>query len=154
MCEGKYYLIFDAIIFTGDIMLGLLSAIMAYKTKKHLPEDKKYRKYHESAVINLTTMMALFLSSICESIVILFPSIHIQNGVLLIITLRECFWLCPVIYLLFVPKVSTKLDSYAYTDWIKTVSSLDACNCDRICKKGLIHAFNFVSLKRHKFIYE
>ena len=87
-------------------MLGLLSAVMAYKTKKHLPEDKKYRKYHESAVINLTTMMALFLSTICEGIVILFLSLHIKNGLLLIITLRECFWLYPVIYLLFAPKVS------------------------------------------------
>ena len=105
ICEGEYYLIFDAILFIGDIMLGLLSAVMSFKTKKHLPADKKYRKYHESAVINLTTMMAFFLSSICEAIVIVFLSNNYQNGILLLITLRECFWLYPVIFLLFIPKV-------------------------------------------------
>ena len=105
MCKGKYYLIFYAVLFAGDIILGLLSVVMAYKTKKHLPEDEKYRKYHESAVINLTTMMALFLSSICEGIVIVFLLNNIKNGILLIITLRECFWLYPVIFLLFMPKV-------------------------------------------------
>ena len=100
-------MIFDAVLFTGDVILGLLSVVMAYKTKKHLPEDKKYRKYHESAVINLTTMMALFLSSICEGIVIVFLLNNIKNGILLIITLRECFWLYPVIFLLFMPKVKS-----------------------------------------------
>ena len=106
VCEGKYYLIFDAVLFTGDIALGLLSAVLAFQTKKHLPADKKYRKYHESAVINLTTMMATFLSSICEAVVILFQLNNIQNGILLIITLRECLWLYPVSFLLFIPKVS------------------------------------------------
>ena len=98
-------MIFDAILFTGDIALGLLSVVLAYKTRKHLPEDRRYRKYHESAVINLTMMMALFLSTICEAIIILFLSNDIQNGILLIITLRECCWLYPVIFLLYIPKV-------------------------------------------------
>ena len=98
-------MIFNAVLFIGDTLLGLLSAVMAFKTKKHIPADKKYRKYHESAVINLTTMMALILSTICEAIIIVFLSNNIKNGILLIITLRECFWLYPVIFLLFSPKV-------------------------------------------------
>lgn len=96
---------FDAVLFTGDILLGLFSVVLAFKTKKHLPADKKYRKYHESAVINLSTMMALFLSTVCEAVLILFLLNGIQNGTLLIIALRECFWLYPVTILLFVPKV-------------------------------------------------
>ena len=98
-------MIFDVILFTGDITLGLLSVVLAYKTKKSLPADRKYRKYHESAVINLTTMMALFLSTICEAIVIVFLSNDTYNGILLIIALRECCWLYPIIFLLFIPKV-------------------------------------------------
>ena len=105
MCRGKHFLIFSATIFIGDVALGLLSLVVAFKTKKHLPEDKKYRKYHESAVINLTTMMALFLSSICEAVIILFQLNNIQTGILLIITLRECLWLYPMSFLLFIPKV-------------------------------------------------
>jgi len=105
-CEGKYYLVFDAVLFTGDILLGLISLILAYKTKKHLPSVEKYRKYHESAVINLTTIIAIILSSICKAVVILFQLFHVYNGVLLIITLRECLWLYPVSFLLFIPKVS------------------------------------------------
>ena len=105
MCKGKHQLIFSAIIFIGDIVLGLLSLVVAAKTKKYLPEDKKYRKYHESAVINLTSIMAIILSSVCEAVIVLFQLNNIHNGVLLIITLRECLWLYPLSYLLFVPKV-------------------------------------------------
>ena len=105
MCKGKHQLIFSAIIFIGDVVLGLLSLVVAAKTKKYLPEDKKYRKYHESAVINLTSIMAIILSSVCEAVIILFQLKDIHNGVLLIITLRECLWLYPLSYLLFVPKV-------------------------------------------------
>lgn len=105
MCKGKHQLIFSAIIFIGDVVLGLLSLVVAAKTKKYLPEDKKYRKYHESAVINLTSIMAIILSSVCEAVIILFQLNDIHSGVLLIITLRECLWLYPLSYLLFVPKV-------------------------------------------------
>lgn len=106
MCEGKHYLIFSGVIFIGDVMLGLLSLVVASKTKKHLPTEKKYRKYHESAVINLTTIMAIILSTICEAILLLFQLNNIHNGILLIIILRECLWLYPMSFLLFVPKVS------------------------------------------------
>ena len=105
MCEGKYYFIFDAVLFTGDIVLALLSLILAFKTKKHLPADEKYRKYHESAVVNLTSMTAIFLSSVCEAVILVFQQNHIYSGILLIITLRECLWLYPVSFLLFIPKV-------------------------------------------------
>ena len=104
-CEGKYYLIFDGTLFIGDIILALLSLVLAYKTKKHLPADKKYRKYHESAVINLTATVGIFLSSISKAAIILFQLYHIYNGILLLITFRECLWLYPVSFLLFVPKV-------------------------------------------------
>lgn len=105
MCKGKHQLIFSTIIFIGDVILGLLSLVTAAKTKKHLPADKKYRKYHESAVINLTSIMAIILSSVCEAVIILFQLNDIHNGILLIITLRECLWLYPLSYLLLVPKV-------------------------------------------------
>ena len=105
-CEGEYYLIFDGVLFAGDIVLAVLSLIMAFKTKKHLPADEKYRKYHESAVVNLTSMTAIFLSSVSKAVIILFQQNHIYSGILLIITLRECLWLYPVSFLLFVPKVS------------------------------------------------
>ena len=99
-------MIFDGVLFAGDIVLALLSLILAFKTKKHLPADKKYRKYHESAVVNLTSMIAIFLSSVSKAVIILFQQNHIYNGILLIITLRECVWLYPVSFLLFIPKVS------------------------------------------------
>ena len=97
-------MIFDVVLLIYDIILGLLNAFIAYQTKKHLPVDEKYRKYHESAVINLTTMMAIILSSFSKLIVI-FLQRNNQDGILLVITLQECFWLCPVIFLLFMPKV-------------------------------------------------
>lgn len=109
-CKGKYFFVFSGIILIEQIILGLLSLIAAFKTKKHLPTERKYRKYHESAVINLTTMMALFLSTICEAILILFQLNNIHNGRLLIVTLRECLWLYPMSILLFVPKV---MNAYA-----------------------------------------
>ena len=111
MCEGKYYFIFSAIVFVGDIILGVLSLVVAAKTKKYLPADKKYRKYHESAVINLTTIMAIILSSICEAILIMFQLNNVHNGVLLIIALRECLWLYPISFLLFIPKVTSLVAS-------------------------------------------
>ena len=107
MCKGKNYFIFSGIIFVGDIILGVLSLVVAAKTKKHLPADKKYRKYHESAVINLTTMMAIILSTICEAVLIMFQLNNVHNGVLLVIALRECLWLYPISFLLFIPKVTS-----------------------------------------------
>lgn len=104
-CEGDHYLKFNAAIAIIDIILALLNVVLAFRTKKHLPTEKKYRRYHESAVINLTTMMALFLSTICKVILILFRINNIQDGILLIVVLGECVWLYPVIFLLFTPKV-------------------------------------------------
>ena len=102
-------MIFSGTIIIGDVVLGLLSLVVASKTKKHLPADKKYRKYHESAVINLTSITAIILSSVCETVVILFQLNDIHNGILLIITLSECLWLYPLGYLLFAPKVMIHL---------------------------------------------
>ena len=39
-------------------------------TKKHLPADEKYWKYYESAVVNLTSMIAIFLSSVSKAVII------------------------------------------------------------------------------------
>lgn len=112
LCEGEHYLIFEIVLFTGKILLALLSTVMAFKTKRHVPADKTYRKFYESAVINVSTMLVFFLSTICEVIIILFLLNNIQNGLLLIITLRECFWLYPVIFILFTPKVRIIIISY------------------------------------------
>ena len=96
---------FDAVLFTYDIILGVLNAFIASQTKKYLPLDKKYRRYHESAVINLTTMMAIILSSICRVFLIVLQTSNVQDGILLLVALREYFWLYPAIFLLFMPKV-------------------------------------------------
>ena len=78
---------------------------MAYETQRHIPKLKKYHNYYESAVINLTTMMAILLSSVCQAILIIFQLNRVQDGVLLVVTLRDCLWMYPMVYLLFVPKV-------------------------------------------------
>ena len=113
-CEGEHYLIFDVVLLIYDIFLGLLNAFVAYQTKRHLPMDKKYRRYHESAVINLATMMAIILSSSSKLVAIFFQRNNNHDGILLLITLRECFWLYPVIFLLFMPKVRL-LYRHSYT---------------------------------------
>ena len=79
---------------------------MAYQTRKHIPKLKKYRNYHESAVINLTTILAILLSSVCQAVLIILQLNNVQEGILLIVTLRDCLWMYPMIYLLFVPKVN------------------------------------------------
>ena len=56
-------------------------------------------------MINLTTILAILLSSICQVVLIMFLLNRIQEGVLLIVTLRDCLWMYPMIYLLFIPKV-------------------------------------------------
>ena len=100
-------MIFNTILFIGNIILGLLSVSLALETKKRLSVDDEYRRYNESAVINLTTMSAVVLSSVCEAVLILFELNSLHCGILLIVTLRECLWLYPMSLLLFVPKVST-----------------------------------------------
>ena len=107
MCQGRYHLAFDTVLIIIRMILGIFSLKVAFETKKHLPTEKKYRKYHESAVINLSTIVAIVPSSICEIIVLVFELNNIQTGLLLIITLRECVWMYPMSYLLFVPKVSS-----------------------------------------------
>jgi len=79
--------------------------LVAYETQSHIPKFEIYHKYHESAVINLTTILAVLLSSVCQAVVIIFYLNDQQEGVLLVITLRDCLWMFPIIYLLFIPKV-------------------------------------------------
>ena len=105
-CEGSHEFVFSALTYAEDVILALLSVLVAYQAQKHAPEQNKYRKYHESAVINLTTILAILLSSVCQAVLIIFRLNRIQEGVLLIITLRDCLWMYPMIYLLFVPKVT------------------------------------------------
>jgi len=83
----------------------VVSVIVAYQTQKHVPKFGTYHKYHESAVINLTTILAVLLSTVCQVVVAIFRINQIQEGVLLVITLRDCLWMFPMIYLLFIPKV-------------------------------------------------
>jgi len=109
MCQGRHHLVFDTVLIIIRTILGIISLKVAFDTKKHLPTEKKYRKYNESAVINLSTIVAIIPSSICELIAFLFQLNNIQTGLLLIITLRECVWMYPMSYLLFIPKVSNKI---------------------------------------------
>ena len=83
----------------------MLSILVANETQKHILKHDKLYKYHESAVINLTTILAVLLSSICQAVVIIFHLNEQQEGVLLVITVRDCLWMFPMIYLLFIPKV-------------------------------------------------
>ena len=98
--------LFSALVYAEDGILALLSVIVAYQTQRHSPKQDKYRKYNESAVINLTTILAVLLSSVCQAILIIFQLNHYQQGLLLIILVRDCLWMYPMIYLLFIPKVS------------------------------------------------
>jgi len=104
-CSGAHEFIFLALVYAEDGILALFSIMIAYEAQKHSPKQNKYRKYHESAVINLTTIFAVLLSSVCQTILIIFKLNEIQDGVLLVVTLRDCLWMYPMIYLLFVPKV-------------------------------------------------
>jgi len=99
-CIGKYEIIFLTFYYTEYGLLALFSVVLAYETKKHIGD---YRKYLESAVINLTTILAVLLSSVCQVVVIVLQ--QTQEGVLLVITLRDSLWMFPMIYLLFIPKV-------------------------------------------------
>ena len=106
ICKAKYHLVFDLVLILIRTILGIFSLTIAFQIKKHLPTEKKYRKYNESAVINLSTIMVIIPLTICELIVFLFHLNNMQTGLLLIITLRECLWMYPMSYLLFIPKVS------------------------------------------------
>ena len=88
-------------------MLALFSIVVAYETQKHVPKFNNYHKYNESAVINLTTTLAILLSSVCQAVLIIFRLNNVQEGILLIVTLRDCLWMYPMIYLLFAPKVAS-----------------------------------------------
>jgi len=107
ICQGKHYFVFDTVLILIRAVLGILSLKIAFETKKHLPTEEKYRKYYESAVINLSTILAIIPSSICEVVVLIFQLSNIQNGLLLVIALRECLWMYTMSYLLFIPKVSS-----------------------------------------------
>lgn len=106
-CQGRYDIIFHIALFLIWVVLGIFSLKIAFETKKHLVTEEKYRKYYESAVINLSTIVAIMPSSICKIIVLLFQIHNQQTGLLLLITLFKCLWTHPMSYLLFVPKVST-----------------------------------------------
>ncbi|XP_065916318.1 gamma-aminobutyric acid type B receptor subunit 1-like isoform X2 [Dysidea avara] len=101
-CRGDNEFVFLGIYYAENGLIALFSILVAYETQKNLGN---YHKYHESAVINLTTILAVLLSSICQVVVIIFRINQIQEGVLLVITLRDCLWMFPMIYLLFIPKV-------------------------------------------------
>ena len=125
MCQGKHYLVFDTVLILIRAVLGIFSLKIAYETKKHLPTEEKYRKYYESAVINLSTIVAIIPSSICEVVVLVFQLSNIQTGLLLVIALRECLWMYALSYLLFIPKVSCLLD-IACAIWHTAVHTMHA----------------------------
>ena len=96
---------FSAFAYTEDGILALFTILVAYQTRRHSPKQSKYYKYSESAVINLTTALVILLSSVCQAVLIIFRLNKVQEGVLLVTTLRDCLWMYPMIYLLFAPKV-------------------------------------------------
>ncbi|XP_065916310.1 gamma-aminobutyric acid type B receptor subunit 2-like isoform X2 [Dysidea avara] len=101
-CSGDHGFIFLGVCYIEYVLLALFSILVAYQTQKNIGV---YRKHLESAVINLTTILAVLLSSICQVVVIILHLNDQQEGVLLVITLRDCLWMFPMIYLLFIPKV-------------------------------------------------
>ena len=105
MCDGSHDLIFSSIAYGENGILVLFSIVVAYETQRHIPNYNNYHKYHESAVINLTTMLAILLSSVCQAVLIILQLNRINDGALLVTTLRDCLWMYPIIYLLFAPKV-------------------------------------------------
>ena len=105
-CSGDHEFIFLGVCYIEYVLLALFSILVAYQTQKNIGV---YYKHLESAVINLTTILAVLLSSICQVVVIILRINQIQEGVLLVITLRDCLWMFPMIYLLFIPKVKMLL---------------------------------------------
>ena len=101
-CSGEHEYTFLSVAYIEYDILALLSIVLAYEIKKHIGG---FRNHLESAVIDLTTILALLLSSACQLVVIVLQLNKVQEGTLLVITLRDCLWMFPMIYLLFVPKV-------------------------------------------------
>ena len=105
-CEGDHEVILLGICFIEYGLLALFSILLSYQTQKYIGI---YHKHLESSVINLTTILAVLLSSFCQVIVIIFEMNEQKEGELLVITLRDCLWMFPMIYLLFIPKVQLLL---------------------------------------------
>ena len=105
-CSGDHEFVFLGVCYIEYVLLALFSILVTYQTQKNIGV---YHKLLESAVINLTTILAVLLSSICQVVVIIFHLNEQQEGVLLVITLRDCLWMFPMIYLLFIPKVQLLL---------------------------------------------
>ena len=70
-CTGSHEFTFLALAYAENKILALFNMAVAYKTKKNLPKISDFHKYHESAVINLTTLSAILLSSVCEVLFII-----------------------------------------------------------------------------------
>ena len=104
-CTGSHEFIFLGLAYTMGILLGIFSMALAYETQKNLPQWNDLHKYRESAVINLTTMFAILLSSVCQAVFVILRLSKLKDGTLLVVTLHNCLWMYPIIYLLFVPKV-------------------------------------------------
>ena len=104
-CAGSHEFVFLALAYTENTILALFSMAVAYVTQKNVPKFGDFHKYHESAVINLTTMLAILLSSVCQAVYIILRLNKFKDGLLLAITLHNCLWMYPMIFLLFVPKV-------------------------------------------------
>ena len=101
-CSGDYEFIFLGVRCVEYFLLAFFSTLVAFRTQKNIGV---YLKHLESAVINLTTILAVLLSSVCQIVLVIFHLNDQQEGVLLLITLRNCLWMFPMIYVLFIPKV-------------------------------------------------
>ena len=108
-CQGDYEVIFLGICFTEFALLAFFSILVTYQTQKHIGV---YHKHLESAVISMTAILSVLLSTICQVIVITLEKNQQQEGELLVITLRDCLWIFPMIYLLFIPKVQYAVIPY------------------------------------------
>ena len=71
-CSGDHEFVFLAINFTIHAILALFSVLVAFVTQRHIPKVGNYHKYHESAVINLTSILAIIVSSMFQAIVSFF----------------------------------------------------------------------------------
>ena len=105
-CSGGHEFVFLATSFVFNSILAVFSMLVAFVTKRHVPKIGSYHKFHESAVINLTSILAIMMSSLCQVIVIIFRVNEIYEGTLLLVTLRDCLWMYPMVFVLFTPKVT------------------------------------------------
>ena len=117
-CNGSHELILLGIIHVEYGILAIFAVIMAYETQRNLPKDGNLHNYHESAVINLTTILAVLASFVCQAALIILQLNKVRDGILLVITLRDCLWMYPIIYLLFVPKV-TVLRTFTHQSYLQ-----------------------------------